>query len=98
MTGAVGEPIWSWGVSGTSVILPDEGLAPRAHYSAVVRISDFWKRMEARFGATYARSLAADYRVSALDGTVNEALERGMAPKVVWRAVCDEFQVAPQHR
>jgi hypothetical protein len=56
-------------------------------------LSDFWQRMEARFGAVYARSIAADYRVSLLGATVNEALERGDSPKSVWRAVCQEFEV-----
>ena len=54
--------------------------------------------MEARFGSTYARSLAADYRVSALGATVNEAIERGDPPKSVWRAVCQEFDVAQKLR
>jgi len=58
-----------------------------------VRLSDFWKRMEARFGVTYARSVAADYRVSSLGATVNDAIERGESPQTVWRAVCQEFDV-----
>jgi hypothetical protein len=49
--------------------------------------------MERRFGESYARSLAADYRVSALGATVNEALERGDPPKAIWRAVCQELDV-----
>jgi len=59
-----------------------------------VRLSDFWQRMELRFGAGYARSMAADYRVTLLGATVNEALARGDAPKSVWRAVCQEFEVS----
>ncbi|MGI8667611.1 MAG: DUF3046 domain-containing protein [Jatrophihabitans sp.] len=59
-----------------------------------MRLSDFWQRMEARFGSDYARSLAADYRVNSLGATVNDAIERGDSPKVVWRAVCQEFEVA----
>lgn len=50
--------------------------------------------MEARFGSAYAYSVAADYRVTGLAATINEALERGDAPKTVWRAVCQEFEVA----
>jgi hypothetical protein len=59
----------------------------------IVRLSEFWDRMEAGFGAVYARSLAMDYRVPALQATVDEALKRGDDPKVVWRAVCAEFDV-----
>jgi DUF3046 family protein len=59
-----------------------------------VRLSDFWNRMEQRFGSTYARSLAADYRLPTLGATVNEALARGDSTKSVWRAVCAEFEVS----
>lgn len=52
--------------------------------------------MEARFGADYARSFAADYRLTALGATVDEALARGDEAKAVWRAVCDEVEV-PGH-
>jgi len=52
--------------------------------------------MEARFGAAYARSVAADYRLSALGATVDEALARGDEAKAVWRAVCAELDV-PGH-
>ncbi|HEV2886082.1 MAG TPA: DUF3046 domain-containing protein [Jatrophihabitans sp.] len=63
-----------------------------------MRLSDFWQRMEARFGSTYAHSLAADYRVTTLGATVNEAIERGDSPKSVWRAICQEFDVAQKLR
>ncbi len=59
-------------------------------------MSDFWQRMEARFGSSYARSLAADYRVTSLGATVNDAIERGDSPKAVWRAVCQEFEIPRQ--
>jgi hypothetical protein len=58
-----------------------------------VRLSDFWQRMETQFGSTYARSLARDYRVSALNGSVEDALESGVPAKDVWRAVCAEFRI-----
>jgi len=58
-----------------------------------VRLTDFWNRMERRFGVAYARSVAADYRLPALGSTVDEALARGVEAKDVWRAVCQEFEV-----
>jgi len=58
-----------------------------------VRITEFWQRMEAQFGDSYARSVAADYRVPELGATVDEALARGWEAKDVWRAVCAEFDV-----
>ncbi len=49
--------------------------------------------MEARFGTSYAHSLAADYRVTSLGATINEAIERGDSAKSIWQAVCQDFEV-----
>ncbi len=54
--------------------------------------------MERRFGSSYARSLAADYRVTALGATVNDAIERGDSPQSVWQAVCQEFDIPQRLR
>jgi hypothetical protein len=59
-----------------------------------VRLTEFWTRMKEQFGDVYAESLAKDYVLSNLGGrTVNKALADGEDPKVVWRAVCDTFNV-----
>ena len=59
-----------------------------------MRLTEFWARMREQFGDVYAESLAKDYVLSNLDGrTVNEALADGVDAKVVWRAVCDTFNV-----
>ena len=58
-----------------------------------MRFTDFWARMEDQFGAAYARSVAADYRLPALGATVDEAIERGDEAKTIWRAVCDAFDL-----
>jgi hypothetical protein len=63
-----------------------------------VRLTEFWNRMETRFGAAYARSVAADYRLPELGATVDEALAKGVEAKEVWRAVCTEFDVPNQLR
>ncbi len=52
--------------------------------------------MDERFGAAYARSFAADYRLPTLGATVEEALSRGEEAKTVWRAVCADVEV-PGH-
>jgi hypothetical protein len=80
------------------IILPEARARLHAHYCDPVRLSDFWWRMERNFGVSYARSMAVDYRVPALGATVQEALERGDAPMSVWRAVCQEFDVAASLR
>jgi hypothetical protein len=54
--------------------------------------------MEARFGAGYAQSVAADYRLPVLGATINEALAAGVEAKSVWRAVCAEFEMPAQLR
>lgn len=61
-----------------------------------MRLTDFWRRMDERFGANYSRSVAADYRLPLLGATIDEALGAGVEAKEVWRAVCAEFEV-PSH-
>ena len=61
-----------------------------------MRLTDFWNRMEERFGAAYAHSLAADYRLPALGATVDEAIASGVETKDIWRAVSAEFEM-PAH-
>ena len=59
-----------------------------------MRLTEFWMRMREQFGDVYAESLAKDYVLSNLGGrTVNQALADGEDAKVVWRAVCDTFNV-----
>jgi hypothetical protein len=55
-----------------------------------VRLTEFWGRMEKRFGAAYAHSYAADMVIAELGSrTVEQALAQGEDAKSVWRAVCD---------
>lgn len=59
-----------------------------------MRLTEFWARMNEQFGDVYAESLAKDYVLSNLgERTVNKALADGEDAKVVWRAVCDTFNV-----
>ena len=59
-----------------------------------MRLTEFWARMNEQFGDAYAESLAKDYVLSNLgERTVNKALADGEDAKVVWRAVCDTFDV-----
>ena len=64
-----------------------------------VRLTDFWGRMERRFGAAYAESYARDMVLSELGGrTVREALADGDDVQTVWRAVCAATKVEPSDR
>jgi Protein of unknown function (DUF3046) len=59
-----------------------------------VRLTEFWARMRAQFGDAYAQSVAKDYVFEKLGGlTIERALADGQDAKVVWRAVCDTFDV-----
>ena len=63
-----------------------------------MRLTEFWGRMNERFGSGYAVSLAADYRLPLLGATIDEALAAGVGAKEVWRAVCAEFEMPAQLR
>jgi hypothetical protein len=64
-----------------------------------VRLTEFWERMRAQFGDSYADSVAKDFVLSGLDGrTVNQALADGVDAKTVWRAVCEAFDVPERLR
>ena len=62
----------------------------RRAYAGPVRLTEFWSRMDAKFGPVYAQSYALDQVIAQLDGrTVRQALDGGVEAKAVWRAVCD---------
>ena len=68
--------------------------ARTGQYPGRVRLTAFWDRMKAQFGDTYAQSVAKDYVFDELGGrTIERALADGEDAKVVWRAVCDTFNV-----
>lgn len=59
-----------------------------------MRLTAFWDRMRAQFGETYAQSVAKDFVFDELgDRTIERALAEGEDAKIVWRAVCDTFNV-----
>lgn len=64
-----------------------------------VRLTEFWERMERRFGRVYAASYAADQVLPQLGGrTPQQALDDGEDAKTVWRAVADAAGVPPAER
>lgn len=64
-----------------------------------MRITEFWKRMEAHFGVNYADSYSRDQVLRELGGrTVREALAAGDDVKAVWRAVCIAANVPASER
>jgi DUF3046 family protein len=64
-----------------------------------MRITVFRKLMAQEFGEVRADMLARDHFFSSLGGrTVDQALEAGLEPKEIWRAVCDAFEVPYERR
>ena len=64
-----------------------------------MRLTVFWERMNARFGPTYAESVARDFTMSELEGrTAQEALAAGVPAKQVWLALCEAFEIPPKDR
>ncbi len=55
--------------------------------------------MDHHLGAAYARVWASQFVMSALEGrTAQEALDAGVPPKQVWRAVCEALQLPASER
>jgi hypothetical protein len=62
-----------------------------------VRSSEFWQLVDAEFGAR-GTLVVRDHVLTALGGrTAAEALGHGTDPRLVWTAICDDFEV-PEHR
>jgi hypothetical protein len=64
-----------------------------------MRITVFRHLMAQEFGEIRADMLARDHVFSSLGGrTVDQALEAGLPPKEIWRAVCEAFEVPAERR
>jgi hypothetical protein len=64
-----------------------------------VRLTQFRELMVDEFGAARAAALSRDHVFAELGGrTVDQALEAGIDPRRVWRAVCDVYEVPPARR
>lgn len=65
----------------------------------MMRHSEFWARMEQHLGASYASSWASQQSIAALGGrTVDEALDAGLPPQQVWRAVHSALELPASER
>jgi len=55
--------------------------------------------MRTQFGDVYAESVAQDQAIAGLGSrTVNQALADGIDAKIVWRAVCEAFNIPESRR
>ncbi|MDF0531460.1 DUF3046 domain-containing protein [Tsukamurella sp. 8F] len=63
-----------------------------------MRLTEFRELLHTEFGAGRADALMRDHRLGELDGVTGDAaIEAGVDPKDVWRALCREFDV-PRER
>jgi len=59
-----------------------------------VRLTEFNERVVLRFGAAYGASVLTDHVLTGFDGrTAAQAIEDGVEPRDVWRALCVDFDV-----
>lgn len=64
-----------------------------------MRLSEFRLAVAEAFGDAYAPTLCKQLVLTNLDSlTADEALERGVAPRDVWHALCDQMDVSPSVR
>lgn len=61
-----------------------------------MRLSEFRSASAEAFGEAYAPTLCKEMALTGLDSmTANQALERGVAPRDVWHALCEQMSVDP---
>ncbi|MHA6626058.1 DUF3046 domain-containing protein [Pseudonocardia sichuanensis] len=64
-----------------------------------MRLTYFRELMEGEFGAARAAAVSRDHVFAELgDRTVEDALEAGIEPREVWKAVCNAYDVPAARR
>jgi hypothetical protein len=59
-----------------------------------VRLTEFHDLVDGQFGRVRAASLLVDHVLTGLGGrTAAQAIEAGVEPREVWRALCADFDV-----
>jgi hypothetical protein len=59
-----------------------------------VRLTEFHELVTGQFGPVYGASVLIDHVLTGLDGrTAAQAVEDGVEPRDVWRALCVDFDV-----
>jgi Protein of unknown function (DUF3046) len=61
-----------------------------------VRLTEFRELVDGQFGPVRGASLLVDHVLAGLGGrTAAQAIEDGVDPRDVWRALCADFDVPP---
>ena len=59
-----------------------------------VRLTEFHELVDGQFGRVRGASLLVDHVLSGVGGrTATQAIEAGIDPRDVWRALCSDFDV-----
>ncbi|WP_405165755.1 DUF3046 domain-containing protein [Nocardia sp. NBC_01499] len=58
-----------------------------------MRLTEFQELLHTEFGSARGDALLADHVIPALGRTGSDAIEAGVDPRDVWRALCSEFDV-----
>ena len=59
-----------------------------------MRLTEFNERVVLRFGSVYGASVLVDHVLTGFDGrTAAQAIDDGVEPRDVWRALCADFDV-----
>lgn len=59
----------------------------------LVRLTEFQELVEGQFGEMRGASLLVDHVLSGFGRTAAQAIEDGVDPRDVWRALCADFDV-----
>jgi hypothetical protein len=63
-----------------------------------VRLTEFNELVDGQFGRVRGASLLVDHVLSGVGGrTAVQAIEAGIDPREVWRALCADFDVPREH-
>lgn len=63
-----------------------------------MRLTDFRSLVADEFGGPRGDLLVNDHVLPTLGSTAAQAIESGVEPRDVWRALCEEFDVPPARR
>ena len=67
---------------------------PRPGSVASVRLTEFHELVQGQFGPVRGASMLVDHVLTGLGGrTAAQAIEDGVDPRDVWRALCSDFDV-----
>jgi hypothetical protein len=58
-----------------------------------VRLTEFQELVEGQFGPVRGASMLVDHVLSGFGRTAAQAIEDGVDPRQVWRALCADFDV-----